>query len=124
MLELDATLKDIMWQQFGAAIDMLDNALVACPEQQWRDRSPVGEFWGVAYHTLFWLDLYLSGSWEGFAPPAPIAIDELDPPWKVPEEPYSKDELRGYLSYCRRKCQTTIEALTARGLGNALQYQG
>jgi hypothetical protein len=30
--------KTIIWQQFGAAIDMLDNALRACPDELWRDR--------------------------------------------------------------------------------------
>lgn len=109
---MDAELRNIVWQQFGAAIDMLDNALVACPEQLWTERTPAGEFWYVAYHTLFWLDLYLSGSLEGFAPPAPFTLDELDPAGVIPERPYSKEELRGYLSHCRRKCQTTIEALT------------
>ena len=29
-----------------------------------------GQFWFIAYHTLFWLDLFLTGSSEGFAPPA------------------------------------------------------
>jgi len=73
--------KTLIWQQFGAAIDMLDNALRACPVQQWRDSlwdDPTDgpeytEFWFIVYHTLFWLDLYLSGgSREDFAPPAPF----------------------------------------------------
>jgi hypothetical protein len=45
------------WLQFGAAIDMLDNALRACPETLWRnllwsDRSmgaEFSEFWYVIY---------------------------------------------------------------------------
>lgn len=114
---MDATLRPIIWQQFGAAIDMLDNALLACPEQLWSDRSQQPEFWYVAYHTLFWLDLYLSGSAEGFAPPAPFTLDELDPAGVLPERPYTKDELRSYLHHCRRKCQTTIERLSDEKAG-------
>ena len=80
--------RTIIWQQFGAAIDMLDNALRACPDELWRGRlwdnpsEPPGyaEFWYLAYHALFWLDLYLSGAVEGFAPPAPFTLDELDRP--------------------------------------------
>ena len=30
--------------------------------------SQGAEFWYVIYHALFWLDLYLEGSAEGFAP--------------------------------------------------------
>jgi len=30
--------KTIIWQQFGAAIDSLDDALGACPDDLWRAR--------------------------------------------------------------------------------------
>jgi hypothetical protein len=109
-----------IWQQFGAAIDMLDNALRTCPDQLWRDRllsdrsegAAFSEFWYIVYHSLFWLDLYLTGSVEGFAPPAPFTLDELDPAGLLPERPYTRDELHTYLEYGRTKCRKTIEALT------------
>ena len=112
--------RTIIWQQFGAAIDMLDNALRACPDQLWRDRlwnnpserPEYSQFWYIAYHALFWLDFYLSGSVEGFAPPAPFTLDELDPAGLLPERPYAKDELQAYLDHGRKKCQATLEALT------------
>jgi hypothetical protein len=108
---VESTLRAILWQQFGAAIDMLDNPLRACPEEIWGNRTQQPEFWYVAYHTLFWLDLYLSGSVEGFAPPAPFGLTELE--WGgLPDRVFTKDELRTYLAHCRRKCQATIEALT------------
>ena len=75
-------------QQFGAAIDMLENALLACPDELWADRSKQPEFWYLVYHTLFWLDLYLSDSAEGFAPPAPFTLGELDPAGPLPERVY------------------------------------
>jgi hypothetical protein len=71
-------------QQFGAAIDMLENALLACPGGLWDDRSRQPEFWYVVYHTLFFLDLYLSDSVEEFAPPEPFTLDELDPAGLLP----------------------------------------
>ncbi len=117
---MDTILKTGIWQQFGAAIDTLDDALRACPDELWRaglesDRSHpeyTPFFWYIAYHTLFWLDLYLSGAVEGFAPPAPFALEELDPAGVLPERPYSKDELHTYLAHCREKCRAIIEALT------------
>src|SRR5262249_41964425 len=60
----------------------------------------------------FWLDLYLSGAVEGFAPPAPFTLDELDPAGLLPERPYAKDELLTYLEHGRSKCRATIDALT------------
>jgi hypothetical protein len=109
---MDTTWKAIIWKQFGAAIDMLENALVACPEALWGDRSQQPEFWYVVYHTLFYLDFYLSDSVEGFAPPAPFTLDEMDPRGLMPERVYTKDELRNYLEHGRRKCRATIEAMT------------
>ena len=112
--------RTILWQQFGAAIDMFGGALRACPDELWRarlwerpaEKPEYAQFWYLAYHTLFWLDLYLSGAVEGFAPPPPFTLDELDPAGLVPERPYTKDELLAYLAYDREKCQATIEALT------------
>jgi hypothetical protein len=92
---MDTALKMNIWHQFGAAIDTLDSAIQACPDQLWRDRlwdhpgeqPGFSQFWYLAYHTLFWLDFYLSGSIDGFAPPAPFTLDELDPAGLLPERP-------------------------------------
>ena len=112
-----------LWRQFGAAIDMLDNAVAACPAPLWRGRlwsiPPDGplapefaEFWYLSYHTLFWLDLYLSGPpEEAFTPPAPFSRAELDP-GALPDRPYTKEELRAYLVATRQKCRSTLVALS------------
>jgi hypothetical protein len=115
-LEIDTIWKEIIWQQFGAAIDMLENAMIACPDKVWSDPdtrvSGKPEFWYIAYHTLFWLDFYLSDSVEKFTPPAPFKLDELDPAGLLPERVYTKKELQIYLEHGRKKCRATIEALT------------
>ena len=102
----------IIWHQFGAALDLLDDVIRACPDELWRDviwHDPdgpeYGEFWFIVYHTLAWTDRYLSGIGEGFIPPAPFIAGAL------PDKPYTKAELLTYLAQCRRKCQTTLEAL-------------
>lgn len=110
--EMHTNLKSIVWHQFGAAIDMLENAMIACPDDLWGDRSRQPELWYTAFHTLFWLDLYLTGSIEGFIPPSPFTLDELDPAGLLPERVYTKEELLAYLNHCRTKCQATIETLT------------
>jgi hypothetical protein len=109
---VDAEWRKILWHQFGAAIDMLENAVDACPDELWGDRSRRPEFWYTVYHTLFFLDLYLSESVEGFAPPEPFTLDELDPAGVMPERVYTKDELRAYLEHGRAKCRAVIEAMT------------
>ena len=109
---VDDIFRTSTWRQFGAAIDMLANALRACPDSLWADHSQQPPFWYIAYHTLIFLDLYLSGSVEGFAPPAPIGVEDFDPAGVLREQPYTKDELQIYLRHCRHKCKATLEALT------------
>jgi len=116
---MNTTWKTGLGQQFGAAMDMFGNAVAACPETLWQvrlwddDELPgASEFWYIVYHTLFWLDLYLTGTVEGFAPPAPFTLDELDPAGLLPDRVYTRDELQAYLEHNRRKCRATIEALT------------
>ena len=109
---MDATWRETLWQQFGAAIDMLENALLACPGELWSDRSRRPEYWYTVYHTLFFLDLYLSGSVEEFVPPVPFTLDELDPAGVLPERVYTKEELHTYLQHGREKCHAKIAVLT------------
>lgn len=105
-----------LWRQFAAAIDMLDNALRACPDMLWQARlfseesvpAEFAEFWYVAYHTLFWLDFYLADSAEEFAPPAPFTMSETEV-GALPDRVYTRAELRSYLAYGRRKCRDRIE---------------
>jgi hypothetical protein len=109
---MDNKMKENIWQQFGAAIDMLENAVLACPDNLWGDRSQRPEFWYVVFHTLFFLDLYLSDSDVGFVPPAPFTLDEMDERGLMPERVYTKEELRKYLEHGRKKCRATIKTMT------------
>jgi DinB superfamily len=93
-------------------VDMLENAIAACPNELWGDRSRKPEVWYSAYHTLFFLDLYASESVEAFVPPAPFTLSELDPAGVMPEAPYTMGELQTYLQYGRTKCRAAIEAMT------------
>jgi hypothetical protein len=118
---MDTFWKAILWRQFGAAIDMLANAMRSCPEDvwakdpakrpEWIDNDVVG-FWYVAYHTIFFLDYYLSVQPEGFVPPAPFTRAELDPAGLLPERPYTKAELQSYLGHCRGKCRAMLDAIS------------
>ena len=105
-------MKRIVWSQFGAAMDMLENAIGMAPPKVWGDGSKPMEFWYVAYHTIFFLDYYLSDTSEGFEPPAPFTLSELDPEGIPPERVYSKEELLGYLAHGREKCRRVLAALT------------
>lgn len=116
---MDMTWNASIWRQFGAAIDMLDNAVRACPDELWQERlynehtadPRFAEFWYIAYHALFWLDFYLSDSAEGFAPPAPFTLSEFEA-GLLPDRLYTKAELQAYLELGRNKCLAKLATLT------------
>ena len=103
---MDLFYKKIIWQQFGAAMDMLENAIVACPDYLWDTDA---KCWYISYHTLFYLDYYLTRG--DFMPPAPYTLSELDPAGVLPDRTYSKTELLDYLQYSREKCRELIDSL-------------
>lgn len=106
---MDQSFKETLWGQFGASIDMLENAIVLCPPTSWDTEK---KFWYNAYHCLFYLDYYLTLKPENFAPPSPYTLSEFDPDGAMPERTYSKAELLTYLQHCRDKCHDLIVNLT------------
>jgi hypothetical protein len=113
----------MLWRQFGAAIDTLGDALRDCPDKLWEEKlwqdqpdqwvaAGFSSFWYLAYHTLFWLDLYLTGAEEGFMPPEPFDLVEMHEGEVLPRA-YTRQELLDYLNYCRQKCQETIETMSS-----------
>ena len=99
-------------QQFHAAIDMLDNAIKACPDSSWSGKGRQA-FWYLAFHVLIFLDLYLSPVGEPeFQPPPPFGRWELEDDVVIPETPYTKDELLGYVEHCRKRLDAVMAGMT------------
>jgi len=106
---MDFPLKEIIWKQFGASIDMLENAITGCPAELWNTDT---KFWYNAYHSLFYLDYYLDADPDNFLPPSPFTLSDFNPDGAMPERVYSREELLNYLHFCRNKCSRLIAALT------------
>jgi hypothetical protein len=110
---MDAMLKTSLWQQFGAALDTLDDAITLCPDhlwttQVWKDPEDAcyGQYWWIASHAVMWTDLFFGGTMEGFLPPSPFIRGGL------PDQPYTKADVRGYLLHCRQKAHDLFMELT------------
>jgi len=109
-------------QQFHAAIDMLANAIKACPESVWSGHGR-GAFWYLSFHVLFFLDLYLSEEDESrFRPPPPFGLTELEPDVVQPERAYGKDELLVYLEHCRKRLDAVLAGMTEAWTANPCPF--
>ena len=112
----------MLHRQFAAAIDMLAETLRDCPDELWEQpmwgdqadqwvAAGFSEFWYVGFHALFWLDLYLFGAAEGFAPPEPFSLAEMLPNEQQPRT-YARAELLTYVDHCKAKCQELVGGMT------------
>ena len=108
-------LAPILTPQFEAALCMLHHCITACPPDQWDARVASATVRQVAYHTLFFTDLYLSPSEHAFTlrdlhhrggdERGPTPSPGLDPP-----------ETLAYLATCLDKMRTTLANETDQSL--------
>ena len=128
---------DALVVKYGDAIDSMERALRACPDELWsasmwtvRDipavRAGMGEdlpaeervqlfsaVWNIAYHAIFFLDLNLSRRELPFECPPPFRFDDHDAPNpRLPSRMYSREELLGYLDHGRRKAAEVLSSLS------------
>jgi hypothetical protein len=98
--------------QFEAALCMMNDCLAKCPDRHWEGIVGKYPFWQVAYHTLCFVDLYLTKSHEAFEFRAihPGGWKEFDD--EHPSRRFEREELLDYLQVCRAKILETIAAET------------
>ena len=56
----DQKLIQAIAEQYGAAMTMLENTIVNCDEELWKDIERDTVISQVVYHTLYFIDIYLS----------------------------------------------------------------
>jgi hypothetical protein len=107
---MENILQASLWQQFGASLDMLDDAITLCPDELWTavlwkdtEDPRYGTFWFIAYHATAWLDRFMTNSPDFKLPPPFVA--------GLPEKPYTKSEVQSYLRQNRARWQLQLSSL-------------
>jgi len=111
-------------RQYGAALKMLGGCVRGCQAEDWEQAVGKYPFWHVAYHVLFYTDLYLSKSEATFQPPdfhrkEYQVMGSLPwPPYSkvVADQPYDKPTIAGYVRTCMTKAAETVAAETEASL--------
>lgn len=112
--------KHTLTGQFEASLAMLTGCIEKCPPEHWDDKIAKYPFWMVAYHTLCFVDVYLSPRDEDWRPIQDAAAPggglhpkgraELDE--EYPSRRFERGELLEYTAICRRKLAGAIAAET------------
>ena len=126
MLEI---FRQVIANQFEAALCTLNACVDACPESIWNGRVGNHKFCQVAFHTLFYADYYLGQNEESFRE-QPFHRDNqgffgdyeefLD---RAPRALYGKEPMKNYLQHCRAKAKQTIDAETADSFSARAGFQ-
>lgn len=107
-------IKESISEQFGASLQMLENAIRFCPDEHWDTDH---KFWYNAFHCLFFTDYYLTVQPKEFVPPPPFSESEFED--RMPERVYTKEELCDYLVLIREKLFSLTNGLT----GETIQHR-
>jgi len=115
-------LRRVFKSQYHAALAMLREAIELCPDELWLDERPKNSFWQVAYHTLFFTQLYVGQDAASFERWAEHQRDnqnedgivgEPDPKSTLPlgPRPYSKEQVLRYWAIVDGMIDPTVDAL-------------
>jgi DinB superfamily len=118
------TFKELIANQYEAAFCMLASCVTRCPDANW-DR-PVGnlKFCQVAFHTLFFADVYLGRDLKSLREQsfhrdhAAVFADYEELEDREQQAVYGKSFIQAYLQHCRGKALQVIAAETADVLGS------
>jgi uncharacterized damage-inducible protein DinB len=107
--------KEIVLAQFEAALAMFRQCVERCPAEHWEEKIANGTFRQTAYHTLFFVDFYLSKSDDAFQRRDihERGGDELQP--RVCTG-LSQAETLGYVSFCHKKLRAEVSDETEASL--------
>jgi len=112
-------IKKIIQAQFLAALEMLKQAVVKCPDALWNASEDRNKFWHVAYHAIFYTHLYLQDTeqdfkpWEKHRPEYQFMGQVPWPPHAPPKigEPYTREEVLDYLAFAQEQVRQRVPAL-------------
>ena len=116
--------KEVIKSQYRAALKMLEEVIINCPESLWDHPNHKNRFWHTAFHTLFYTHLYLQSSEDDFTPWEKhernfISLGDDDSPddqVKHTREPYRKEEVLEYLELCLEEVSKQVNSVDLEGV--------
>lgn len=116
--------KSLITHQFDAAFAMLNECVEKCPDELWHERVVELKFCQIAFHALFYADVYLGTTLESLYEQPFHAeyvnnfgdYEELEP--RLPQATYEKSFVRAYMQHCRAKAMAVVGGETEGSLAH------
>lgn len=110
------TVRNALKSQYLAALSTLQQLVQDCPEVLWENKQYASPFWRIAYHALYYTDLYLEQHLDDFREyklyrpdyenlGKPIATSKGD------ASIYTKPEILEFCLHCREKVNKKLDTL-------------
>jgi len=94
----------IIQSQYLAALEMLKQVIVKCPETLWNSPGDIDPCWRKAYHALFYGHLYLQNTEAAF-----IQWEKHHDPENG--TPFTRDEVLEYLAFVQNQVKERVANL-------------
>ena len=108
-------IKKSLVSQFEASLCMVNQCIAACQPEYWEGKIANDTFRQVAYHTLFFTDLYLSPAEDEFEL-RDLHSQGGDERGDAVSPGLSREETLGYAAICRQKVTESVGAETGDSL--------
>jgi hypothetical protein len=112
----NALFVSVLRNEYGAALQMLTQALETCPAELWNLHQDEFPLWQQAFHVLWYADLYLSFAPEPFE--NTLGDREIAGFKVTPEGPLSRPEMLAYAVHVRAKADAVLDWVTDEALGS------
>ncbi len=122
------TYKQLIADQFVAALCTLNTCVDRCPEEAWEQPVANYKFCQVVFHTLFYADLYLDRNEESQRAQQfhydnrRVFRDYEELENYDPTHSYEKTDIHAYLQHCVGKARQVLAAETAESLQQTVEF--
>lgn len=123
-MDQPTTMVDVLQRHFDPTIEMLRQALEACPDDLWDARDTGAPLWQLAYHVLLGIDYWFRESSEGFAFPPFHTREAMLESGEVPDQALTRAQIEGYLEQVYARSHALLDRLTPKGLLREAAFPG
>lgn len=114
------SVQEVIKSQYLAALEMLKSAVTQCPGVLWDDAAYQNRFWHTAFHTLFYVHLYLQPTEDGFVPwekhrDNARSLVESANKQAAMKRPFTQPEILEYLAFVQQEVLSTVDKLDLAG---------